>query len=122
MERICFCWVVDIAGRLWEIAETKALLNLWAEEAIQWELKGAKRSKSIYEILPRRMEELGYYCTWSQYSVKIKNLVSKYRKVQDGNNTTGNNRQDFVFYDTLDSGLGTEPVTQPDTIISSSTV
>ena len=67
------------------------------------------------------MEKLGYYCTWSQYSVKIKNLVSKYRKVQDGNNITGNNRQDFVLYDTLDSDFGTEPVTQPDTIISSST-
>ena len=53
--------------------------------------------------------------------MKIKNLVSKYRKVQDGNNTSGNNRQDFVFYDALDSSLGTGPVTQPDSIISSST-
>ena len=61
-------------------------------------------------MLARPMEELGYYCMWSQCSVKIKNLVSKYRKVQDGNNTTGNNRQDFVLYDA-----------QPDTIISSST-
>ena len=59
--------------------------------------------------------------TLSQSHVKIKNLVSKYRKVQGGNNITGNNRQDFVFCDALDSILGTIPVSQPDTIMSSST-
>ena len=50
----------------------------------------------------------------------MKNLVSKYRKVRDGNNETDNNRQDFVFYDALDSVLGTRPASQPDTVISSS--
>ena len=67
------------------------------------------------------MEELGYHRTWSQCRVKIKNLVAKYRKIRDGNNITGNNRQDFVFYNALDSVLGTRPASQPDTIISSDT-
>ena len=70
-----------MAGRLWEKAETKALINLWAEEAVQRELEGAKRNKSVYETLARRMEDLGYYHTWSQCRVKIKNLVSKHRKI-----------------------------------------
>lgn len=53
------------------------------------------------------MEDLGYYRTWSQCHVKIK---SKYRKIRDGNNETGNDR----------SVLGTRPASQPDTVISSS--
>ena len=34
-----------MAGRLWETAETKALINLWAESAVQSELQSAKRNK-----------------------------------------------------------------------------
>ena len=110
-----------MAGRFWETAETKALINLWAEDAIQSELEGAKQNKAVYQMLTRRMEELSYHRTWSQCSVKIKNLVAKYRNIRDGNHITGNNRQDFVFYNALDSVLGTRPASQPHTIISSDT-
>ena len=102
-----------MADRFWETEETKAL------NSIQSELKGAKRNRAIYQMLARQMEELGYHCTWSQFHVKIRNLVAKYRKIRDGNNITGNSRQEFVFYNALDSILGTSPASQPNTIISS---
>lgn len=108
-----------MAGRFWETAEIKAFIDLWAEDSIQSELEGAKRNRAVYQMLARRMEELGYHRTWSQCCVKIKNLVAKYRKIRDGNNITGNGRQEFVFYNALDSILGTRPASQPDTIISS---
>ena len=108
-----------MAGRFWETVKTKALIDLWAEDSIQSELEGAKRNRAVYQMLASGMEELGYHRMWSQCRVKIKNLVAKYRKSRDGNNITGKGRQEFVFYNVLDSILGTRPASQPDTIISS---
>lgn len=38
-----------MAGRIWETAETKELIAIWAENSIQNELEGAKRNKAVFE-------------------------------------------------------------------------
>jgi len=108
-----------MAGPIWETAETKMLIAIWAEDAIQAELEGAKRNKAVYERLAKRMQDSGYDRTWSQCRVKMKNLVSKYRKIRDGSNQIGNKRQEFIHYSALHTVMATKPASRPDTIISS---
>ena len=108
-----------MAGRIWETAETKMLIAIWAEDTIQAELEGAKQNKAVYERLAKRMQDSGYDRTWSQCHVNMKNLVSKYCKIRDGNNQTGNKRQEFIHYSALHAVMATKPASRPDTIISS---
>jgi len=61
-----------MAGRVWETAEMKALIDLWGEETVQKELDGAKRTKGIYQTIAMHMEDLGYKRTWLQCRTKIK--------------------------------------------------
>ena len=67
-----------MANQIWETAETKELIGIWAEDTIQNELVGAKRNKAVCKILVKWMQEHGYDCTWSQFCMKIKNLEAKY--------------------------------------------
>jgi len=95
------------------------LIAIWAEDAIQAKLEGAKRNKAVYERLAKCMQNNGYDHTWSQCCVKMKNLVSKYHKIRDGKNQTGNKRQEFIHYSTLHTVTATRPASWPNTIISS---
>ena len=61
-----------MAGRVWETAEMKALIDLWGEETVQKELDGAKRTKGIYQTIAMHMEDLGYKRTWLLCRTKIK--------------------------------------------------
>jgi len=45
-----------MAGRVWETAETKALIDLCGEETVQKEVDGAKRTKGIYQTIAMHME------------------------------------------------------------------
>lgn len=70
-----------MAGGGWTSDETVALLSVWGEEKVQQMLAGVKRNRIVYEGIAARMGELGWERTWEQCRTKMKNLVSRYRKV-----------------------------------------
>lgn len=100
--------------------ETRVLLALWGDERVQRQLEGARRNKAIFEDIERQLAAKGYHRTWQQCRVRMKNLISLYRKILNSNNRSGHGRSDFPFYDTLDRLLGTRPASRPTNLLCSS--
>ena len=40
--------------------EVRAFLAMWGEENIQQQLDGAVRNKTVYQIIARKLRDLGY--------------------------------------------------------------
>ena len=70
-----------MAGAEWKNEETHVLLTVWGEDRIQHAINGCKRNKLVYVKIAAEMAELGWECTWEQCRTKVKNIVSRYRKV-----------------------------------------
>ena len=104
----------------WSDAETKALVKLWGDERVQAKLRTPAKKKPIFDTIAVKLSDLGYHKTGTQCQTKIKNMVSKYRKVKDTNRKSGNGADDsFVFFDEFDSILGTRVASDPPNIIDS---
>ena len=110
-----------MAGYLWSHEETKVLLGLWGDASVQKALEGAKRNKTVFLKIAKQMNEMGYERTWQQCRVKVKNIISKYRKIRDSNRRSGKGRQEFEFYNEVDAVLGTRPASEPAVVLSSCT-
>ena len=70
-----------MVGGGWTNEETVALLSVWGEGKVQQMLTGIKRNRPVYQGIAMTMAELGWERTWEQCRTKMKNLVSRYRKV-----------------------------------------
>ena len=108
-----------MAGCLWSQEETKALLGLWGDASVQKEQEGAKRNKAVFIRIASEMNKMGYKRTWQQCRVKVKNVVSKYRKIRDSNRRSGRGRKEFAFHHEVDAVLGTRPASEPAVLLSS---
>ena len=96
------------------------LITIWADEEIQSLLESSRRNASIYERISREMEEAGYSRNPNQCKEKIRKLKTKYKKLKDGHDVSGNNRDNWPFYDRMDRVLGSRHSVQPPTIIDTS--
>lgn len=103
----------------WWHEETKCLIAIWSEEAIQQQLNRMHNKKTVWDNVSRQMEEAGYKKNGQQCRVKINNLKQKYRKTRDGNRQSGNKRQDWELFELLDSVLGCKPTSEPLVVIDS---
>ena len=65
----------------WTTEETRVLLRVWGDADIQSKFDGVIRNRHIYEVIAKKLKELGYDRTWMQCKNKIKNIVQRYRKV-----------------------------------------
>ena len=99
-------------GTIWYDEEIRALIRIWGDGKIQDELDGAKRNKTIFVDISKRVQELGYNRNWQQCRAKIKNLKGEYRAVKDHNNGTGRGRK-TKFFSELDEILGCRPASVP---------
>lgn len=108
-----------MAGAAWTTEETRVLLALWGDDSVQRSLEGTHRNRAIFERIQREMTAKGYNRTWQQCRVRVKNLISTYRKILT-NNRSGQGRADFPFYDNLDRILRTRPASRPTNLLSSS--
>ena len=77
----CNLRVSGMAGVEWKNEEIRVLLTVWGEDRIQHTIKGCKRNKLVYVKIAAEMAELGWERTWEQCRTKVKNIVSRYRKV-----------------------------------------
>ena len=66
------------------------------------------------------MEEAGYSRNPNQCKEKIRKLKTKCKKLKDGHDVSGNNRDNWPFYDRMDRVLGSRHSVQPPTIIDTS--
>ena len=95
------------------------MLSLWGAEAVQSQLDGVVRNRTIYERLSKEMCDLGYERTLQQCRTKVKNMVARYRRAKDVNRCSGRGRESCPFYDQLDAILGTRAASEPAVLLES---
>ena len=76
----------------WCFEETKLLIALWREEAVQHELNTMHNKKLVWDKISQGMADRAYSRSTQQYRVKINILKQKYCKIRDGNKIYGNQR------------------------------
>ena len=103
----------------WWFEETKLLIALWSEEAVQHELKTMHNKKLVWDKISQRMADGEYSRSAQQCRVKINNLQQKYRKIRDGNKISGNQRQEWEMFEPMDRFLGCKPTSKPTVVVDS---
>ena len=101
----------------WNKETTLSLIEIWGDDRIQAQLEGAHRNRNVYLKIARQMSEAGYQRTLEQCRDKIKKLKGKYRKVKDKDGKTGEGRNNWDYFEAMDSILGHKPATHPPVVI-----
>ncbi|XP_051253651.1 uncharacterized protein LOC127362228 [Dicentrarchus labrax] len=84
----------------WSMSETKALLNIWADETVQQKMEGVCRNEEVIQFMVEELAKLGIQRTTTQVREKLKKMRHSYKTVKsDG-------RKTFPFFDLMDSVLG----------------
>ncbi|KAM4550636.1 uncharacterized protein V3H82_019722 isoform 1-T1 [Fundulus diaphanus] len=109
-------------GATWDDAETEAVITVWAEDAIQAMLEGAKHNHKVFQKISDEMKVRGYDRDLKQCREKIKKLRIQYKKVIDHNNKSGRGRKSWRFYDAMDEVLGHRASSRPPLLLESSTL
>ena len=110
-----------VAGKTqnWGFVETKTLIGLWAEEDIHRQLASMGRKKNIWEGIAIKLQESGYSRSGDQGKTRMHNLQERYKKVKTLNNTSGQGKISFPFYEVIDKVLGRKPSITPLSTLSS---
>ena len=93
--------------------ETKLLIALRSEEAVQHELNTIKQQEThMGQNISQLMANGGYSRRAQQCCVRINNLKQKYRKIGDGYKISGNQRQEWEMFEPMDCVLGCKPTSK----------
>lgn len=83
----------------WSSTETKALLNIWADESVQQQMNVC-RNEEVIQFMVDELAKLGIQRTTTQVREKLKKMRHLYKTAKrDG-------RKNFPFFDLMDSVLG----------------
>ncbi|KAG7454542.1 hypothetical protein MATL_G00260770 [Megalops atlanticus] len=94
----------------WTNRETRALIDIWGEEDIQWNLKNCLRNRHIFELISKRICDRGYSRTAEQCQTRIKRLKLRFRQCFD-NNKDGGKKVFCKFYNELQQIIMNKPLT-----------
>ena len=70
-------------GRAWTDAETKLILEIWSQDTIQRQLKGAFRNVNVFAQVVEELRNSSYHRTVQQCRIKVKSLKKKYKAIVD---------------------------------------
>ncbi|CAC5403649.1 unnamed protein product [Mytilus coruscus] len=101
-------------GNTWSLMETFCLIQCWADDAIEAELSWTHRNRYVYEKISYKMKEHGYVRSWDACRTKIRALRAQYLKAKQQNNTSGQERAKFAYFEEIDKFMGTRPIVQPE--------
>ena len=103
----------------WWFEETKLLIALWSEEAVQHELNTMHNKKLVWDKISQGIADEGYSRSAQQCRVKINNLKQKYRKIRDGNKISGNQQKEREMFEPMDHVLGCKQTSKPRVVVDS---
>ncbi|CAH1101277.1 unnamed protein product [Psylliodes chrysocephalus] len=66
-----------------------------------------------YQKIAISMNNCGYNFTWEQYCNRIKTLRTKYKEIIDHNNTSGNHRKDWQYFQVMKEYMVDKPNVRP---------
>ena len=102
-------------GQNWSERKTQALVSIWSEDRIQWELKKSVWNDLAFAQISRELAERGYIRTVEQCRAKVKSLKGKYKQIADRLRRSGTGCEsdeeskvpsDFLFFDNMDVVMG----------------
>ncbi|XP_021165791.2 trihelix transcription factor GT-3a [Fundulus heteroclitus] len=109
-------------GATWDDAETEAVITIWAEDAIQAMLEGAKHNHRVFQKISDEMKARGYVRDPKQCREKIKKLRTQYKKVLDHNNRSGSGKKTWKFYSAMDEVLSVRASSRTPVLLKTSTL
>lgn len=77
-------WTADGAKVIWSDKETRVLLDIWASDDVQQNLKSSTKTKHIFEQISKAMMGQGYMRSADQCQSRIKRLRANFRSSLDG--------------------------------------
>ncbi|XP_034006673.1 uncharacterized protein LOC117498584 [Trematomus bernacchii] len=93
----------------WTDDDVSALLDIYADDAIQaLQLKAVSNAK-MYECISQELADIGIIHGAKSCRDKIKKLKQDFKKIKDHNNKSGNGRKTSKWYDRLNALLGHRP-------------
>ena len=93
----------------WTDDDVSALLDIYADDAIQGlQLKAVSNAK-MYECISQELAAIGIIHGAKSCRDKIKKLKQDFKKIKDHNNKSGNGRKTSKWYDRLNALLGHRP-------------
>ena len=107
----------------WKDAETRYLLDIWAEHQPLSKRRNATAWDNIAKELNKVLAENGIasFRTGAQCKGHVKYLEEEYKKVKDHNSRSGNdnNQDSFDYFDELNDVLGCKPNIAPRHVVES---
>ena len=106
----------------WSDAEIRFLIAIWKDHHPISKRHNSAVWESIAKQLNKLLKEQGLtsICTASQCKAKIENLEDEYKRVNDHNNKSGNDREMFTYYEDLNEILGCRAKITPKTVVECS--
>ncbi|XP_074646439.1 uncharacterized protein LOC141902556 isoform X1 [Tubulanus polymorphus] len=97
-----------------EIPRAAVLLLIDHHKALQNKFNDSKtKKKTLWQDIAKKMKTQGFDYTWLQLKTKWGNILQVYRKTRDHNCKTGREPKTCLYYEELDSYLGTRPNSRP---------
>ncbi|KAM8939499.1 bifunctional phosphoribosylaminoimidazole carboxylase/phosphoribosylaminoimidazole succinocarboxamide synthetase [Pelodytes ibericus] len=100
--------VSNEGGKHWTAREIRALINIWSDKNIRWQLKGMVRNQGIFEHIARLLQQAGIDRDWRQCRTKYKNLKHEYVVVKKAIES-GNKTKTMKYFNELDAILSSKP-------------
>ncbi|KAI9547959.1 hypothetical protein NQZ68_012976 [Dissostichus eleginoides] len=91
---------MSTSRQYWSMSETKALLNIWADEDVQQQMEGACLKEEVSQFMVEQLAKLGIQRTTTQVREKLKKMRYMYKTSKI------NGRKPFPFFKLMDCVLG----------------
>ena len=109
-------------GLTWSQEEIAALVEIWKDDHINHLLKTTHKNTHVFRMFSNRMAQLGFKRSTDQCRTKVKALRTHFNKIKDKvrqSGSAGDEKEEFSWYDDLESILGDRPTSSPKHVVES---
>lgn len=104
-------------GQTWSTEEVQTLVDIWSDETMAKLLASTHKNREVFKLFSEKMAVLGLQRSVDQCRIKVKKLRLQYFRIRDAVGKSGSSAEEkerFVWYDALDSILGSSPTYRPE--------
>ncbi|XP_003229048.3 uncharacterized protein LOC100566453 [Anolis carolinensis] len=102
-----------LRGKIWRLAETRALLDIWGQQNVQDALQVMHRNLEVFEEIADEMMARGHDRNAEECRAKVKMMRLKFKEVLAHNKKSGNAPKTCLFYKELEAILLRDASSEP---------
>uniref|UniRef100_A0A803TTZ2 Myb/SANT-like DNA-binding domain-containing protein n=1 Tax=Anolis carolinensis TaxID=28377 RepID=A0A803TTZ2_ANOCA len=102
-----------LRGKIWRLAETRALLDIWGQQNVQEALQVMHRNLEVFEEIADEMMARGHDRNAEECRAKVKMMRLKFKEVLAHNKKSGNAPKTCLFYKELEAILLRDASSEP---------